>query len=262
MRRLTLISVLVLASLAAVASQVGAAPACSITWDGPAAPAATAGRRPRTGTSTALPAAGDHVCIPAGSTVTHSSGTTTIATLQAAGTLNLTGGTLALASTADASSLGALQQSGGTLTGAGRLVLAGASTWTGGQMAGSGTTVVPAGVTLTQSTNSPQLWDTRTLDVGGVLDMATADRGIFRSGTPLVHILDGGVLRKSSGGSGFIDPAIENDGTVEATAAGGTLELNNGSGAGESSGDVRAGSRPAAPCCWTAAITCSATARC
>jgi hypothetical protein len=235
MRRAILVLPLVLAALAVGVAQVGAAPACSITWVGP-----TSGGTWSTAANwnlNRLPTDADHVCIPAGSTVIHSSGTTTIATLQAPGTLSFSGGTLTLASTTDPSNLGALQQSGGTLTGAGTLVLAGASTWTGGQMAGSGKTVVPSGVTLTQSTNSPQLWDTRTLEVAGVLDLATADRGIFRSGTPLVHVLSGGVLRKSAGATGFVDPALENDGSVVATVAGGTLELNNGTGAGESTGD-------------------------
>ena len=96
------------------------------------------------------------------------------------------------------------------------------------------------------------------LEIGGMLEIVTADRGIFRSGTPLIHVLDGGVLRKTATGGGFIDPALDNDGLVEATA--GTFELNNGSGGETSTGTFGGAGPRRASRCSTAATTSSATA--
>ena len=91
-----------------------------------------------------LPESNDTVCIPAGVTVTYSTGTQDVQSVQVAGALAITGGTLKTTSAVDDSTIVTLSQSLGTLGGSNTLVLTGAgangSTWSGGTMTDSGTT--------------------------------------------------------------------------------------------------------------------------
>jgi hypothetical protein len=151
-----------------------------------------------------------------------------------AGSARISGGTVTIADTASAS--GANSMTGGTIEGPGVFAVNGPLDWSGGQMAGTGTTRIAPGATVTLLTNSVALWGTRTLENGGTMLLTTPDRGLGRSGTPRLHNLASGLIRKTSGGGGWIDPAIENDGRIEATVADGVLELNNGGGSGEATG--------------------------
>ncbi len=125
-------------------------------------------------------------------------------------------------------STGANAISNGTLSGAGTLdVTSGGWTLSGGTESGAGTTRLAAGATFTQ-TGSHSLINGRTLEIAGTYAVS-GDRTLFSGGAtaPLVHVLSGGTLRKTSGTqSASIDPALDNDGTVEGTA--GRLELDRG----------------------------------
>jgi hypothetical protein len=67
------------------------------------------------------------------------------ATYAGAGTTLIDGGSLALGGTA---SIGMLDESAGILTGAGQVTISGPTTWTGGRMDGSGSTVATGGLAL------------------------------------------------------------------------------------------------------------------
>ena len=75
------------------------------------------------------------------------------------------------------------------------------------------TKVLP-GAVLTQHTNSVNLWDTRVLENAGTITLATADRGVSRSGTPAIRNLAGATIRKTGGGTSVVDPPVENDGAI------------------------------------------------
>jgi hypothetical protein len=139
----------------------------------------------------------------------------------------IAGATLAIGSGETATSTGAVSLTSGSITGVGSLNIAAPFVWSGGTMAGAGTTKILVGASVTHD-DYGYLADGRTLEVAGTLSMI-ADRGIYRSGTPvpLVHVLPDGLIRKSgSAGTAWIDAQVENDGTIDATA--GTLNLTFG----------------------------------
>jgi hypothetical protein len=76
-----------------------------------------------------VPGAGDNVCIGASFTVDFTSGTTSIQTLQSAGTLNISGGTLMLTDAVNPATAKTLGLAGGTLNGAGSLNVSGTLIW-------------------------------------------------------------------------------------------------------------------------------------
>ncbi|MCM8622351.1 MAG: Ig-like domain-containing protein, partial [Candidatus Accumulibacter sp.] len=104
---------------------------------------------PENWSSGVLPGPGDEVVIDVapGGRIDHRAGATTIRSLTSNGNLQLSGGTLEL--TGDSSIRGVFTLTGGTLTGAGTLTLAGGGNrWEGGAMTGSGTTRIAAGADL------------------------------------------------------------------------------------------------------------------
>lgn len=122
----------------------GDAGQCTVTWDGGAG--TTSWHDAANWDNNAVPGPGDDVCLlgPATSTVTHSTGTTQIASLLARQGFTLSGGTLELQSTLRTSSATpccSFTLSGGVLAGRGTLEVAN-FTWSGGEMRGPGTTVV------------------------------------------------------------------------------------------------------------------------
>jgi hypothetical protein len=225
-----------LAAAVAAVERGDAAPACTITWDGGGATTAWA-----TGANwdtNVLPTTSDLVCVPnlgAGVEVVHSTGTDSITSLQGAGGVQISGGTLDVSGTADP--IDELVVSGGSLTGTGTVRVGTTGTWSGGAMTGAGATAIDPGATVTLS-GSASLGDGRILDVGGTFALA-GDFSLFSTGTPgLVHVLATGVVRKTAGvGASSINPPIDNDGTVEATTgAGSSLSLAGGSGSATSTG--------------------------
>jgi hypothetical protein len=121
-----------------------------VTW-GPAAGGAW--ETPANWSSGSLPGPDDDVVISAlssGNIITHASDNTFIHSLNfnTAGTLNLNGGTLAVAVTSTVDTGTTLNLNGGTLDGTGDWVFNGALNWTAGTMSGAGTTTVNGGLTL------------------------------------------------------------------------------------------------------------------
>ncbi|HXZ57454.1 MAG TPA: hypothetical protein VEG40_07720, partial [Gaiellaceae bacterium] len=224
-----------------------AAPTCTITFVGPPTGGPGDWGTAANWNPARVPLATDDVCIPAGRTVIHSSGTVPVLSIQSLGDLQLTGGTLTLTRTSDDSPITKLEMSGGTLAGAARVVIGSSMTWSGNAlMTGVGTTAVAAGATLTQSGNV-SLQNGRMLEIGGTLDN-TVDATLGTGGTaPLIHVLAGGVLKKSGGSvSSRVDPQLQNDGGVQASS--GTLQLDGGSSSGT-------GSFGATPATGTVALT-------
>ena len=177
--------------------------------------------------------------------MTHSSGTTAVATVLVDGTLALSASTLSVTSTAAPSRIVTLAQTSGTLGGAATVLLTGSgansSSWSAGSMTGSGTTRIASGAALNMIGPSARIlangrslenlgtvtWTggvLHTVDgsrprivvgAGGLLDMS-GDVHVLSS-TASLHILNGGVLRKSAGGlTGSILARTSNDGVVEA----------------------------------------------
>src|SRR3954469_8218065 len=128
--------------------------AATVTWIGP-----TGDWNSATNWSAgALPQADDDVVINGpGITVTHSSGTHTIKSLQTDQTCTLSGGTLTLVSTSQVS--GTFNLSAGALAGSGDLTVAGTFNWSGGTMSGSGKTIIAASTgTLNMSGGTHELY--------------------------------------------------------------------------------------------------------
>ena len=181
------------------------------------------------------------------------SGSATVAGIDVSGILNLSGGTLTLASPADDSYVQAMTLSGGTLGGAGTVhVPDGADfLWTGGVMAGTGTTVIDNGGDLIQTSNGPTtLADGRTLDVLGTLSIDPAG-GLAQTGAAsLVHVEPGGAMVRDDGtGTTTIAVPLRNDGTVEAgngTATGDGLYLSAGSVSDQTGSFSGSGTAPVA----------------
>ena len=210
-----------------------AAPACTISFTGdPTGGGSTAWGTAANWSPQRLPGANDDVCIPPGKTVVHSTGTDTVLSIKSQGDLQLTGGSLTLTRTSDPSPITKLEMSGGTLAGAARVEIGLSMAWSGGTMTGTGTTAVIAGATITQSAGVT-IQSGRVLEVAGTFDN-TADAIVFGGAAPLIHVLAGGVLKKSGGAtSSRIDPPLQNEGTVQATS--GTLQLDGGSPSGTGS---------------------------
>jgi hypothetical protein len=162
---------------------------CTITWDGPTSGSWHAAAN---WDLDRVPSATDRVCIPTGSSVTHSTGATTVASIAVAtgatltiadgnlnpigpegsafdGTVAVTGGSLQL-DASESGRAGALEQSGGTVGGSGILNVFGLFDWSGGSEVGSGKTSVVSEGALALSGSSHSLGSGRDL----VLDSTTA----------------------------------------------------------------------------------------
>ena len=229
---------------AARLGSAAAAPACTITWDGGAVPASTAWATAANWSGDTLPGAADHVCIPAGATVVHSTGTTSILSLQSQGALTLSGGTLSLTDTTvgNESNAVSIVQSGGTLDGAATLIVSSSYQWSFGTQTGAGETRIGVGATLTRTGASTVALTQRTLRNGGTVAVTGtgaiqagnrgADRergrGDVRPAGRQQHVPrrragarfeNAGTLRKSGGAAtSTIAVELDNDGAVEASS--------------------------------------------
>jgi hypothetical protein len=105
-------------------------PANTVTWNGGNGDWATASNW----SGGQLPGSGDDVVIPAGVTLTHSTGGDTIHRISGSGTLIISGGTLTVGATG---SLASLTLSGGSLNPSGALTVTGNFTWGGGSLTAS-----------------------------------------------------------------------------------------------------------------------------
>jgi hypothetical protein len=123
-----------------------------------------------------VPGDGDYACVPVGDQVTVNSGTNDVGQLDDEGTLVLSGsGTLSVDDASASSTIATLNQSSGTLTGAGELDVSGSWSWTGGTQSGSGSTVIDSGASTTVNVGpGGRVWlDTRTLVNQGTMTLSS-----------------------------------------------------------------------------------------
>ena len=210
-----LVTCAVLALVPAGRLAAAGSPPCTITWDGGAS---GSWHNPANWNPDRLPGSGDVVCIPAGANVTHSESTTSVATVLVDGVLSLASGTLTVTSTADPSTIATLDQSAGTLDAAATVLLTGSggngSIWTGGRMAGPGTTRVASGATLDISAGPVSLAAGRSLDVRGTLTWSGGSY-ITQGGTASgLFVGSGGLFDITSDGSTYVPMSIRSGGTL------------------------------------------------
>jgi phage baseplate assembly protein gpV len=144
MVRCLLLLALLLTQLSTFNPQLHAA---TVTWIGGSGDWNT----PANWSTGALPGPSDDVVldVPGDMTITHSSGTHAVNSIQSQERFTLSGGTL----TVSAASLlvSNVTVGGGTLSGSGDSTISGTLTWTGGTMSGSGQTIIAPGATLNLS---------------------------------------------------------------------------------------------------------------
>jgi hypothetical protein len=211
----------------------------------------------------AVPGADDDVCIPAGVfSVSVNGPVPAVRSLDAPTTsLRVTGALTVSTGTAQVTGLdvfgtasfgGALTattvslRSGGSLGGTGAMTIR-SLTWSGGTLAGTGTTIVGDGALQLRGAGTKQL-TSRTLDIrgpseitgAGALELGTAARVEVASTLTLqgdatlggtagaIHVAPGGTLAKAGGGTATVALPLDNDGSLD--VSGGTLNLTAGSG--------------------------------
>ncbi len=261
---LGLLLALVLA-VAALPASTSADPTCTDTWTGSAGDGLwqSAGNW-----SNGVPTSSDVACVEAGASVQVSSGTEQASVLVDHGTVTLSGGSLELASTSEASSAQALSLAGGTLTIVHELDVSGSLTTSGTPtIAGAGKLVVGASVngSVNASSCSSLTLDGIAFDnegtlidgaAGGAGDGAIAMRdgaqlrnagtftvsswdpgcgygyggkAIVNAGGAASSILNTGTLHAGAGGETIVaEVPLTDDGTAEVNA--GKLELRTGGG--------------------------------
>ena len=204
----------------------------------------------------ALPGPADDVTIDRSSvtiTVTHSTGTDSINSLNCQEGFVLSGGTLSVASDSSLSGSTTVSSSG-ILTGSGLVTFNGPATWSGGTMSGAGVKRVAAGKTLAinaggnghlyldgttlqnQGTisytgNSYQLYSKNGAilenQTSGLVDLQNDWTFLSLSSGTQPTINNAGIFRKSAGTGISITPAaLNNTGTVDVQT--GTLSLEGG----------------------------------
>jgi RHS repeat-associated protein len=229
------------------ASAVVTESSCTDTWTGPGE-----GGEWRTASdwsTGSVPGSSDLACVDAGVSIAVDGGTNQVGALLDEGTLVISSGSLELANASDASSVGALTISGGTLTGAGRLTVSGSLSWTSGTMSGSGATVVLPGATATvrgwvylaerqlvnegTATFEGRGWlymsDGAQIKNAGTFKTNTSEGwdGFYAEGGAAPSILNTGTFEKVAGGEETeVRVAFENEGGVESHA--GHLEFRGG----------------------------------
>jgi hypothetical protein len=193
------------------------------------------------------PSSGVDAVIPTGVTVTFSAlDTASFHRLTVNGTLDVTGSTMTLAAV---SSLGALNLSGGTLTGAGPTTVSGSLGWTGGTIASTSMTLAGTSTLTGSMTDSGTVYDSGsatwtgdgTLSVGRTWDTVSGGSFTANSNGTAQTISGGGTFvnagtfTKSGSASttvagGISATTFNNTGTV--TVSAGTLVLNIGTNSG------------------------------
>ena len=244
-RPLVTAAIAVALTLVVLPASTIADPSCTDTWTGGAG--TEVWQTAANWSTGSVPGSGDIACVGSGVTVQVTGGSNQAASLQDEGGLDISGGSLELTSSSEASSTASLTVSGGTLTGAAELDVSGSFSWTGGAMTGTGKTVLEAGATgsidpgsgsavslsgrdlvnrgtLTWSSGSVEGRDSAEIDNSGTLE-ADADasggewseRGLLNSDGSDVWLYNTGVVKKAAG-SVFtqIQFQMDNEGAVEA----------------------------------------------
>ncbi len=192
-----------------------------------------------------VPTSSDVVCVGAGETVRVTEGINQAGIVQVEGTLVIKGGTLEVSNALEASILGTLNMSGGTLTGAATVDVSGELSWTAGTMSGSGSTVLSPGVSGslavtpsnaflaarsfvnegTMTFSSGQLWLSEGAELKNVGTFDCNSENGIEAGTGITpSIINTGTFQKTEGEwTTGIAPRFENSGTLAANN--GTLRL-------------------------------------
>jgi hypothetical protein len=189
-----------------------------------------------------VPAPGDDVIIdvPGPVTVSFSSGTASIRSLQCSKNLAISNGSFVIATTSAIN--GSLTLSGGNFDGGSDLTVSGLLTWSGGRMMGSGRTHASGNIVLN---GSGQVLDARTLENlatatwTGADNISGANGGVFNNLAGATFEIqndavfssstfnNAGLLRKTSGvGTTTFTGSLANSGTVQVST--GTVALSGG----------------------------------
>ncbi len=240
-------------TLALIASSASAAE-CTDTWTGPAEGTWKTAGSWSTGK---VPTETDVACIGSGKTVSITESANKVTSLKSEGTLKITGGSLEITGTAEASTSNKLVLKNATLKGPATVNISKELSWEeNGIMAGTGKTVLLSGATGTvkkASITERTLVNEGTLTAphpGGEFEMANGAKleniGNFRpNGEETTHgsliysgsgaaplIVNKGTIEKATANSPNFNTkvgvALENFGTVEVPASGGTLEFISG----------------------------------
>jgi hypothetical protein len=215
--RLRVICVLVASIAAALtlgAPSASAESFCTDTWTGPSEGSwTTAGDW-----SSGVPTSTSVACIGSGKKVTVSSGSNFAGVVQGEGTLLISGGSLEVSNTLEASTIGSLTLTGATLTGAASIYVSSSVEWSSGTMSGSGTTIVQSGASGTIKSNA--LLSQRVLKNEGTLTIPESNRMKESEGAELENI---GTFKVNTGDENAIEkgsgtaPSVVNTGTFEKT---------------------------------------------
>src|SRR6185295_146077 len=112
---------------------------------------------------------------------------------------SIDGGVVTIPASQTVTASGANAFTGGTVNGAGNLIVTGTMTWSGGSMTETGTTTIAAAGKITHGSATTFMATGRTLDVAGTLEITTTF-GIAQSTAPagLIHIEATGTLVKKT----------------------------------------------------------------
>ncbi len=197
-----LLTVVLLGMLILVPGRTAADPTCTDSWTGAAGDGLW--RTAENWSTSAVPDSSDVVCIGSGVTVRVTGGADQAGVLSDEGILEISGGSLELASSTEASSVESLTLSSGTLTGADTLEVSGSLSWTGGSMTGAGATTLEP-------------------DATGSIDPA-AEGSVALTERKLIN--EGALTWSSGSVEGRSDAEIDNSGTFEANADEAPWELS------------------------------------
>lgn len=200
-----LLAGLLLVAMALLPTGAPAEPACTDEWLQP-----TGKWTQPSNWNHGVPTSETVACIGSGKTAEVTTGANQVKVVQGAGTLLISGGSLSVESTTEASRISSLKIEGGatpTLEGAGKIEVSSSLTWSSGTMSGSGSTVLLSGATGT--IKHENTLERRTLVNEGemTLEKATA-----------------ATLTISEGGQ------LANKGTFKANAESGATQIIKGTG--------------------------------
>jgi len=197
-----LLTVVLLGMLILVPGRTAADPTCTDSWTGAAGDGLW--RTAENWSTSAVPDSSDVVCIGSGVTVRVTGGADQAGVLSDEGILEISGGSLELASSTEVSRVESLTLSSGTLTGADTLEVSGSLSWTGGSMTGAGATTLEP-------------------DATGSIDPA-AEGSVALTERKLIN--EGALTWSSGSVEGRSDAEIDNSGTFEANADEAPWELS------------------------------------
>jgi hypothetical protein len=196
-----------------------AAPPCTDTWTGEAGDGLW--QTEENWSTGDVPSSSDRACIPEGATVDVTSGAFEVGSIESAGELILSGGTLNLADGAETSDARSLTESSGKLAGPAVLELSDSLTWSGGNMSGPGATVVGPDATASVANvllGERELINEGTLTLSGTISSEWEAPGI---------LINTGTLEDAGGSStAIIDTVLDNEGAVSIDE--GTVQLGGG----------------------------------